>query len=434
MARETFLFTADISNTVHAGRRDGVDPNWTGYMSPACLFNKTGSGKVLRVRKIVAQQKAPITSATTTALRRADVVSITAHTILETASAPFKLDSTSAAFPATIQIAKNTYTVTESQSMMRSQHPFGTNGTPSPFFRVNSVFKWKDATTAEMQKLTVRNAEGIAIKGNFVEDAYVHETTIEVILRLSDTGATYKIFEPVDTIAPYQLTILNNGYTAGNIEILAINLLCTTEDADGSLGAFPTYNEFIFVTQAKVDDNTVTSTPVELDSTNSLNANILCLKNATVIATGQLTGSGTRINTVGNSFLRYTNQASIRDSIKGPMNDVTLFQSDSVEFDVVLREGNGIAFVPFIPSKYGQRQYISFLFTQENTEANAVYPSVGDVDLSVQYGPTGTDYTGTLVQPATTNVLNGVQYGAGGTEFTGSATAGGGGNVFILNE
>jgi hypothetical protein len=64
----------------------------------------------------------------------------------------------------------------------------------------------------------------------------------------------------------------------------------------------------------------------------------------------------------------------------------------------------------------------------------AVFPDEGDVDFGVQYGSTGTDQTGTLVQPDETDVLNGVQYGADGTEFTGSATGGGGGLISIINE
>ena len=61
--------------------------------------------------------------------------------------------------------------------------------------------------------------------------------------------------------------------------------------------------------------------------------------------------------------------------------------------------------------------------------------AVGDVDLSVTYGPTGADYTGTLAQPAIGDVRSGTQYGAGGTEYTGTLTpGGGGGGVFIVNE
>jgi hypothetical protein len=63
----------------------------------------------------------------------------------------------------------------------------------------------------------------------------------------------------------------------------------------------------------------------------------------------------------------------------------------------------------------------------------AVFPTVGNVDQGVTYGPTGNNYSGTLKQPAISDVLTGVQYGAGGTEFTGTAAAGtGGGSTVTL--
>lgn len=52
--------------------------------------------------------------------------------------------------------------------------------------------------------------------------------------------------------------------------------------------------------------------------------------------------------------------------------------------------------------------------------AGAVFPSAGDVDLGVTYGPTGADFAGTLEQPAPGDVRNGVGYGAGGAESTGT--------------
>lgn len=62
-----------------------------------------------------------------------------------------------------------------------------------------------------------------------------------------------------------------------------------------------------------------------------------------------------------------------------------------------------------------------------------VYPSPADVDVtSLPYGPTGTEYTGTLVLPAVTDVKVGVMYGGGGTEFTGTLAAGGLANGTIL--
>jgi len=59
------------------------------------------------------------------------------------------------------------------------------------------------------------------------------------------------------------------------------------------------------------------------------------------------------------------------------------------------------------------------------SSGNSVFPLVGDVDLGIKYGPTGIDYTGTLVQANTADVKSGVSYGAGGTEFTGTLSTGG---------
>lgn len=73
-------------------------------------------------------------------------------------------------------------------------------------------------------------------------------------------------------------------------------------------------------------------------------------------------------------------------------------------------------------------------FTTPRLGVGQVFPSVGDVDSGITYGPTGADYTGTLEQPAESDVLSGVQYGADGTEFTGTATGGGGGFISIINE
>lgn len=72
-------------------------------------------------------------------------------------------------------------------------------------------------------------------------------------------------------------------------------------------------------------------------------------------------------------------------------------------------------------------------FTTPTLGGGGVYPAVGDVDSGVIYGPSGTDYTGTLEVPGQPDVLLGVQYGADSTEFTGEAVAGGGG-VFIISE
>lgn len=98
---------------------------------------------------------------------------------------------------------------------------------------------------------------------------------------------------------------------------------------------------------------------------------------------------------------------------------------DAHEKPIILRPGEAIALMCF-----GSRQ-VDYVFsgTVRYVPDPTVYPAVGDVDLGVQYGPTATDYTGTLEQPAENRVLSGINYGADGIEFTGTASGGGGGGV-----
>lgn len=62
---------------------------------------------------------------------------------------------------------------------------------------------------------------------------------------------------------------------------------------------------------------------------------------------------------------------------------------------------------------------------------SCTYPAQTDVRSGITYGDI---YTGNLELPIESNVLIGVQYGANGTEYTGTASVGGAGGIFILNE
>jgi hypothetical protein len=441
MARETFLFRADTTNAIVAGRQYGIDGSWTGYTSPACLYNKKGSGKVIRVRKVDISPVG-ITDISGNSLQaNHNLQWITSHGDGDATYNVTKMDSTSATFPATIEIKTNVHSVTASTAIFRT----GNYTYWSPFFFTvyppnrNFINRWNDATTAEYQQLTIKNGEGLGITGgSYTTNTYQYPMTVIMTVRLSDTGATYFIRGETRVFTPYIFTILNNGYSAGDIQVLSIEY---AQEKPSSDAVTPTGNpqdhnqEIIFIDNAQINAQGSAVTPLKMDSTSSLNANILCLKDATVVPKGQYGGSYTRTITVGNALMKVkTAWTEQRDPLIKRTKANTLVSSVHEDTDIILREGMGIAYVPSTYDSQFGAFYVDFLFTQENTEANAVYPVVGDVDLSVTYGPTGADYTGTLEQPATTDVLSGVQYGAGGTEFTGTATGGGGGNVFIINE
>jgi hypothetical protein len=435
MARETFLFRADTTNAIVSGRQYGIDGNWTGYTSPACLYNKKGSGKVIRVRKIGITPVGQTDIAGNSLTAAHNLVSITGHGSGDSTYNVTKLDSTSASFPSTIEIKTNVGSVTTSQNIFRaSNFTYFSPRAAGVFslYKRNFIQKWKDATTSEHQQLTLRNGEGFGISGGpYTTNTYQYPMTVIMVVRLSDTGATYFIRGETRVYTPYIFTILNNGYTAGNVQVISIEYLQEKPFADpeNPVAIQDHTQEIIFVSNAQINAQGSTVTPLKMDSTSTLNSNILCLKDATVVPTGQLNSSYTRQITVGNSLMRvrnaWTEQRDLPAVDRAKTNLLNVSKHEDT--DIILREGMGIAYIPSTyDGSYGC-YYIDFWFTQENTEANAVYPAVGDVDLSVQYGPTGADYTGTLEQPAVSDVLSGVGYGAGGTEFTGTATGGSGG-------
>jgi hypothetical protein len=63
--------------------------------------------------------------------------------------------------------------------------------------------------------------------------------------------------------------------------------------------------------------------------------------------------------------------------------------------------------------------------------AGVGYPAVGNVRLSVVYGESN-EFIGTLALPTVGQVESGVGYGASGTEFTGTLVVGGGGEAVNL--
>jgi len=70
--------------------------------------------------------------------------------------------------------------------------------------------------------------------------------------------------------------------------------------------------------------------------------------------------------------------------------------------------------------------YMMEMRTYFESGGGGTFPAIGDVDVtSPAYGPTGSEYSGTLLQPDEADVLLGIQYGAGGIEFTGTLVGGG---------
>lgn len=393
------------------------------------LFNSTGSASLVKIREVsVTPLHLQGVTVNTTSL--SPITAYSGGTVVT----PMKVSTANETFPSTVEIRTNCVGATlGTGTIARSFHgPGALLGVTVgyPFAKKNILQKWGDATTAETQKYTLRNGEGIGMIETNSPDTTSFAVMVTATIRLSDTGSCYYVtgFADSNFYAPF--VILNNGYTSGNVEVLDIKVdavrggtgVANTADVNPvfSLAILEGYN---------ATNNGEAITPRAMDSTNTLNSYIKLYKNLDVGYYFSRAG-----NLVQNTLmLRATPQSSrFATPMLTPVKQ-TIFKSCSAENDLVVREGSGIAVLLYDAGALGSTYTIDVVFTQESTTAGAVYPSVGDVEASVQYGPTGTDYTGTLVQPATTNVLSGVQYGAGGTEFTGTAT-GGGGFISIVNE
>ena len=195
--------------------------------------------------------------------------------------------------------------------------------------------------------------------------------------------------------------------------------------------------------------NTVTPVSARSDATDLAGKLVVrkgsCLENLRV----RTKGLGSAIQAIGNEEIHTSttlNQGAAWSGnqafrfMHGKSGDASSTGANGGKL-LVKHGGDGLL-LKHCPIRIGPGQTFAMLVAgQDTVEKNihaeityvpsvAVYPSVGDVDSGVQYGPNSTDYTGTLEQPAITDVLSGVQYGAGGTEFTGTATGGGGGNTY----
>lgn len=429
---QTFIATSDTlsayQSTVVASTVAMYERN--PHRAHFALFNTTGSNSVIKIREISVS---PLNLEGVTR-NTVNFSLITAHNGGDTV-APFKIDSNSASFPSTVEVRTNVTSVTSATGsfarvMLQQTSLLGVT-VGYPFAKKNILTKWGDATTAQTQKLTLRNGEGFAITEPNYPNTYGFPVIINATIRLSDTGACYQITGFANSNSSALFTILNNGYTAGQVEVLNISV----DAVRGGVTAAATGDSIPYHSLALLEGynptvNGETVTPKTMDTANTLNSYIKLYKNLDVgyfyARTGNLATNALMFRTVPRSSRFATPMFT-------PWKQV-IFKSRGAENDLIIREGNGIALLQPDAGAYGSSYQIDVIFTQESTTASAVYPAVGDVDLNIQYGPTGADYTGTLVQPATTNVLTGVQYGAGGTEFTGTATGGGGGGIFILNE
>lgn len=386
MAKQTFIATSD---TLSAYQSTVVLPSVAmeernPHRAHFALFNTTGSNSIVKIREVSVS---PLNLEGVT-LNTVNLSKISAHNG-GTTFTPFPLDTTSATFPSTVEIRGDVLSYTAvaenfAKVMLQQTSLLGVT-VGYPFAKKNVMTKWGDATTAETQKITLRNGQGIALTEPNYPNTYNFPCIVNATIRLSDTGACYQFTAFTQSNSPALLTILNNGYTAGNVEILNLTIGAVRGGvAVGSTADSLPYHTLAILEGYNNENNGTVITPQKLDSANTLNSYIKLYKDLDIgyfySRTGNLATNSLMFRTVPQSQRVATPQIS-------PWKKV-IFKSSGAEQDLVIREGSGIALLQPDAGAYGSAYQIDVVFTQETS-----YPATSDVRLGTEYGAG----TGTLV-------------------------------------
>lgn len=411
------------------------------HVATLALFNKTGSGKVVRVRQVkaeVLQGQTTVTAAPT----NFGIQFITAHTPGDEIIPSIKVDSSNAALPSQVVMARRPPAITTSGSVMETVPliPLANvtralAGLASRAMHSNlndNIWRWEHGS--DVQKITLNEGEGIALDPAGIHNAYPHWLEAGVNVRVVATGACYRYKFPCYT-SPYPLYSLLNGAGSGVVlEVFRITLREIGTD------------EAPQVTVERIDGiheaAGYASTPKPFDSANSLDANIIGRGNVPVMLAG---AKGGGITGAPHLFATHGLRLGVGPGLAGfaPQMQGNFLTSQrhlgrnphDEAWDITLREGEGLAL--FQRTASGLTYFdLSFQFTAQDAvdPGAAVFPAEGDVRDGVTYGPTGADNEGDLVLPTEAQVQSGVGFGADGTEFTGTLSGGGdsGGRVFRM--
>ena len=330
------------------------------------ILNTTGSNSLLRIREVSVT---PMNLQGTT-LNTLNLSLITAHNGGEVVT-PFSLDSTNTAFPSTIEVRTNVLSYTASTGsyakvMVQQTALLGVT-VGYPFAKRNILTSFKDATTAETQKITMRNGQGLALTEPNYPNTLNFPVIINATLRLSDTGACYRFTAFANANQPAVLTILNNGYTAGNVELINLQI----DSVRGGTAVANTADVLPYFTLAILEGynptvNGEVITEKKLDSANTLNSYVKLYKNLDVgyfyARTGNLATNALTMRTVPQT-------SRIATPMFTPVKQV-IFKSSGTENDLIVREGSGIALLQPDAGAYGSSYYIDVVFTQESTTAS----------------------------------------------------------------
>lgn len=378
-ADDRHLFSQELPNTVVTGHP------YLQHVAPLAIFNPTGSGKTVRIRRI---EHLPLMAQTSTTVGTFDLTRITAHTGTDDAIEAEALDSSNAALPSQVVCARRPATITATGTPLdvHKGNPFANDTRALAHAFVSPAWSWRvrryDAPTAELQRITLREGEGVAINLNSVT-GYVWRFMVTITVRVASTGACYVYQVPVTPMVLPLLSLLNGSGSGVVLEVVEVNYREIGTDIIPQVAVEPIDG---------IGDGEDLA-PVAYDSTGDIGA-VIVRHNCKILMRGAKYGALISIPHQDWLVTQGFGVGPALGNLTGNAGRFNPAKPYANEFDRVLREGEGIAVTYKNPGSLGRMNH-RITFTVD-AGGDAVYPLEEDVELGIQYGPNGTDYTGTL--------------------------------------
>lgn len=370
------LFSQELPNTAVTGHP------YLEHVAPLALFNPTGSGKTVRVRRV---DVLPVMAQTTTTPGNYDLYRITAHTGTDDAIAAMKCDSNDAALPSQVVLARRPATVTTSGSQWDGARaiPLANDTRALGYAFASMPYSRRlgrpDAAAAQMQRCTLREGEGIAVSMNAV-CGLVYRFMATLTVRVAATGACHTYTFPVTPTGLPIFSLLNGSGSGVVLEVVSLDYREIGTDVLPQIALEPI--------DGIGDGDAVT--PVSYDSANAIGA-VFARHNCKILMRGAKHGA---LISVPHENWQVPSAFGAGPGMANLASDMDFFRQRGPyphELDIVLREGEGLAVAYKNAGCLGRMRH-AITFTVDGP----VYPGQPDVRSGVQYGPNGTDYTGSM--------------------------------------
>lgn len=483
MGNPTFMVQAQLTDPLWSVYRELVTVAnalgpYTDHMSNLAIWNKPGSGKVVRILRATCSGSAAGNGTTVAPDLRWQRCSVAA--LGREMLTPIKMRSDNDNLPSQVKVYGVPSSVTlTADTVFYQRVGVYPNLQATAFANLTDIsrplaqqYEWPSNTN--IQKITLREGEGLCLHtAGVVFNTSSFEVTIR--FRKASNGHTYQIrytFRPDSYPA---IALMNEASSGVVLEVtrLAVQAMGTGDPPWFSCEKIDALDE----------STGIAAVVGALDSTMPLPADIIVQRRARVKPVGTKDGAWIPFAEFAprgpaNPSAGPANVQGIASGLGGQETvhiGVPLRRPRSPRYEVVVREGEGFAWMQRSSSSVGSfdigfvfivedmapketdvrngvtfgvdDQYTGVLvlpaesdvklgvgygangteFTGTYVPAGAVYPDEDDVRDGVVYGPTGSDFEGDIVMPAEADVKLGVSYGADGTEYTGTYEGGGGG-------